>query len=327
MKTFVHRTRALALVCACSLFSVLAPAQSITTGNGKLEIGLGLGPMIFLGDLGGNYGKGKAFLKDVNLPLTQISKGFFLAVYPAEWLGFRFALNHSRVEGYDSIINDRGGAETFRFIRNLQFRSPLSEAYAAIEFYPTVLIEQFTGNMSRIKPYGVAGLGMFRFNPKGQYIAPDGSRKWVPLQPLRLEGQGMAEYPDRKPYKLTQVHVPIGIGAKYYFAGNKYIGLEVLHRTTFTDYVDDVSTNYIDANLFSRYLSEEQATMARQLHYRENIVGGNTRGATPDLNEQRGNPKRNDAFFSTMLRFGWQLADKNSAEGRAARQMRCPTFY
>lgn len=327
MRTFVHRTRALALVCVCALFSFTAQGQSIITGNGKFEVGLGLGPMIFLGDLGGNYGKGKTFLKDVNLPLTQLSKGLFAAYYPVGWLGVRVALNHSRVEGYDSIIRDKGNAETFRRQRNLQFRSQLAEAYVAAEIYPTVFFEQFTGEERRFKPYGVIGIGLFHFNPQGEYISPAGGRNWVDLQPLRLEGQGMAEYPDRKPYKLTQMHVPMGFGAKYYFSGNKYIGIEVLHRTTFTDYIDDVSTNYIDANLFNRYLSREQAQMARQLHYRENIATGASRGATPGLNEQRGNPKQNDAFFSTMMRFGWRLTDRNSSAGRAARQLRCPTFY
>lgn len=326
MRTLVHRTRALLLVCACSLFSIASTAQSITAGDGKFEIGLGVGPMIFLGDLGGNYGKGKTFLKDVNFPLTKISKGLFLSCYPAEWLGFRIAVNHSRVDGYDSIINDKGSAETFRYQRNLQFRSSLSEAYVAAEIYPTVFFEQFTGNSSKLRPYGIAGIGIFHFNPQGQYIATDGTRSWVDLQPLRLEGQGMAEYPDRKPYALTQIHLPMGFGFKYFFSPNKYIGLEILHRKTFTDYVDDVSTNYIDGNLFNNYLSSSQAEMARQLHYRENLANSSSRTRTPDLNEQRGNPKQNDAFFSSMLRFGWRFPDKSSMERRASRQLRCPIF-
>lgn len=327
MKSLVPGMRVVAFVCACTLYSLCSFAQSITSGDGKFEIGLGLGPMIFVGDLGGTQGEGKTFVKDVNLPLTKLSKGLFAAFYPTEWLGFRVALNHSRVEGYDSIITDKGSAETFRKTRNLQFRSPLTEAYVAAEFYPTVFFEQYEGNNGKLRPYGVLGIGVFKFRPQGEYIAADGTRTWVDLQPLRLEGQGMAEYPDRKEYKLKQMHIPMGVGAKYYFGGNKYIGIEVLHRKTFTDYIDDVSTNYIDANLFRNYLTPEQAVMAQQLHYRENLSGTLTRGSTPDVDEQRGNPKQNDAFFSTMLRFGWRLTDKNSPEGRASRQLRCPTFY
>lgn len=327
MRTIVPCIRAWALIVACLFISPSLLAQSITTGNGKYEIGLGLGPMFFLGDLGGNYGKGKGFIKDVNLPLTKLSKGLFANYYPTEWLGFRVALNHSRVEGYDSVIKAKGGAEESRKLRNLQFKSNIAEAYAALEFYPTVFFEQYDGLDGKIRPYGVIGVGLFHFNPKGEYIAPNGTRSWVDLQPLRLEGQGMIEYPDRAPYKLTQIHVPMGFGAKYYFGGNKYVGFEVLHRTTFTDYIDDVSTNYIDANLFRDYLTPKQAEMARQLHFRENLYSPATRGATPGRNEQRGDPKQNDAFFSTSARFGWRLADRNSPSSRASRQLRCPTFY
>ena len=137
----------------------------------------------------------------------------------------------------------------------------------------------------------------------------------------------MVEYPDRKEYSLTQLEIPMGFGAKYYIRDNFYVGMEVLHRKTFTDYIDDVSTNYIDANLFDQYLTPSQATMARQLHYRENFVPNRTQTRFPTTNEQRGDPKENDAFFSTILKLGWRLNDWNSPNGRAARQLRCPSFY
>ncbi|HEX2535018.1 MAG TPA: hypothetical protein VHK69_14840, partial [Chitinophagaceae bacterium] len=177
-----------------------------------------------------------------------------------------------------------------------------------------------------LRPYGLIGVGLFKFNPKGRYYERNGNSRLVDLHPLRLEGQGMAEYADRKPYKLMQVEIPMGIGAKYYLKDNMYVGLEVLHRKTFTDYVDDVSTNYIRPELFEQYLSAEQAAMARQLHFRENFRPGFPQ-SRPLLDEQRGDPRENDAFFSTVLRFGWRLNDWNSPNGRAARQLRCPQFY
>jgi hypothetical protein len=293
-------------------------------GNGKFQAGIDIGPMFFLGDLGGNYGKGRGFIKDINLPLTNLSKGFFTSYYPTEWLGFRFAASHSKIEGYDSIINNKGSHESFRQLRNLQFRSPLTEATLVLEFYPTIIMEQITGLETRLKPYGVIGIGAFRFNPQGQYIEPNGNRVWVDLQPLRLEGQGMIEYPNRKPYNLTQFNIPMGVGMKYMLGSNMFIGMELLHRTTFTDYMDDVSTNYIDANLFRNYLTPQQATIARQLHYRENLANPLTRGSTPDMNEQRGNPKQNDAFFSTTVRLGWRFGNNNNSSNRTMRQLRCP---
>jgi hypothetical protein len=327
MRTTVHGVRTLVLICILVASTTKSFSQSITTGNGKVEIGLGFGPMFFLGDLGGNKGVGQGtWLKDVSFPLTTLSKGLYANIYPAEWLGFRVAINQGKIEGYDSVIKDHGGPERLRKARNLQFRSNVLEAYAALEIYPTVFFEQYDGLKGKLRPYGLIGIGAFKFNPKGKYYAPDGNAYWVELQPLRLEGQGMAEYPDRKPYKLTQMEIPMGFGAKYYIKENMYVGLEILHRQTFTDYMDDVSTTYIDPNLFGNYLSAEQAAQANQLYYRENFVPyqGTTRFPS---DSQRGDVTQNDAFFTTILRFGWRLNDWNTPNGRALRQLRCPAYY
>ncbi|MDQ3683379.1 MAG: hypothetical protein M3352_09950 [Bacteroidota bacterium] len=326
MRTIVPGVRTLILITFFFFSSLSTFSQSITSGNGKYEFGLGIGPMFFLGDLGGNQGVGKTFVKDVNLPLTKLSKGLFVNVMPNEWLGFRLAINQGKLEGYDSLIEDKGGAENFRKIRNLQFQSSLLEAYIATEFYPTVFFEQYDGLQGKLRPYGLVGIGMMKFKPQGKYYDPNGGARWVELQPLRLEGQGFKEYPDRQEYKLTTIEIPMGFGAKYYLKENMYVGMEVLHRKTFTDYIDDVSTNYIDNNLFSQYLTPEQTAMANQLYYRENFTPGGTL-TRPSTDEQRGDPKEMDSFFSTILRFGWRLNDSNSPNGRAARQLRCPSFY
>jgi hypothetical protein len=325
MRTIVPGVRTLVLIFIAFAFSLQSYSQSITTGNGKVEIGLGFGPLFFLGDLGGNHGEGTRFVKDVNLPLTKIAKGIYINLYPVEWLGFRVALNQGRLEGNDAEVNDKGTDEYFRKQRNLQFRSNLWEAYGAIEFYPTVFLEQYDGLQGKIRPYGLIGAGIFKFKPQGKYYTADGRQQWVDLQPLHLEGQGMAEYPDRPNYKLHSFEIPIGAGFKYYLKENMYVGFEIVHRKSFSDYVDDVSKDYIDANLFANYLTPEQTAMANQLYFREGFPGNVNR--VPTVGEQRGNPKQNDSFFSSILRFGWRLNDSNSPNGRAARQMRCPAFY
>jgi hypothetical protein len=327
MRTTVPSVRTLVLILLLSIASQRSFSQSITTGNGKIEIGIGIGPLVFLGDLGGNYGQGTAFIKDVNFSTINLAKGVFVNVYPTEWLGFRFAVNQGRLEGYDSVIKDKGGAEIFRKNRNLQFRSMLWEAYGAVEFYPTVFFERYDGLEGKLRPYGVIGFGAFRFNPQGRFIDPNGTAQWVDLQPLRTEGQGFPEYPDRKPYKLWSWEVPMGVGVKYYVKENFYVGIEMMHRKSFTDYVDDVSTTYVDNNLFSTYHSPDRAAMANQLYYRGNQIQGQPASRFPTNGEQRGNDGQNDSFFSTIIKCGWRLGDPNSPGGRASRQMRCPMFY
>jgi hypothetical protein len=142
----------------------------------------------------------------------------------------------------------------------------------------------------------------------------------------------MAEYPDRKISSLTSLEIPVGVGFKYYLKENMYVGLEVMHRKSFTDQVDAVSTTYIDNNLFGQYLTPEQTAMANQLYYRQNFMRPSSVNpippqTRPGLDEIRGNPKQNDSFFSTILRFGWRLNDYNSPNGRALRQLRCPSYY
>jgi len=327
MRTIVPGVRTLVLISSLLLLTTRSSSQSITTGNGKVELGLGIGPMFFLGDLGGNSGIGKStWLKDVQFPLTKLSKGIYLNIYPAEWIGFRLAINQGSLEGYDSATKDKGGEEVFRKMRNLQFRSSLLEGYAALEIAPTVFLEKYDGLFGKLRPYGLIGIGVFHFNPKGKYYAPDGTSKWVALQPLHLEGQGFPEYPDRKPYSLTQMEIPMGFGFKYYVKENFYVGFEILHRQTFTDYMDDVSKTYIDNSLFAKYLTPEQAAMANQLYYRQDFVPYTTQTRTP-TDPQRGDATQNDAFFSSIIRLGWRLNDRNSADGRALRQLRCPAFY
>lgn len=318
MRATVQVVRTSVLIFAITFASFVSIAQSISTANGKFEIGAGIGPLFFLGDLGGNVGVGTTFVKDVNFPVTKLSKGLFVNYYPTEFLGFRIAANQGTLQGADSLIRDKGSAEVYRKVRNLHFRSNLLEAYAALEFYPTVFFEQYDGLKGKIRPYGVIGLGMFKFKPQAEYYSPNGSTRWVDLQPLHTEGQGFAEYPDRKDYKLTQMEVPIGAGIKWYVKENMYMGFEILHRKTFTDYVDDLSTDYINPDLFDKYLAPEQAVVAKQVYYRG---GGVTSVAYPTIGEQRGNPKNNDSFFSSIIRFGWRLFDNSEAD-----RMGCPKW-
>jgi hypothetical protein len=320
MKRVILNVRVIVLCLLLAISATRGNSQSITSGDGKWEAGLGFGPMFFLGDLGGTAGIGRPFVKDLDFPLTNLSKSLYLNYYPSEFIGFRLAFNHGILKGNDAEAPNKGGAEVDRLLRNLSFKSPVTELYLAAEIYPTVFLEQYDGLQGKLRPYGILGAGMFKFNPKAQDV--DG--KWVALTPLRLEGQGMAEYPDRKQYKLTQHEILMGFGAKYYIKENFYVGVEILHRDLPTDYVDNVSTGYIDPALFDTYLPAADAARAKRLYYR-----GLYQSAVSNPGDiqtfQRGDPTEDDAFFATMIRFGWRLNSYGDKMSR--RQMRCPVFY
>ncbi len=317
------------------LISVKSESQGLfQAGNVTMEAGINLGSSFFLGDLGGNSGVGKRFIKDINLRFTNIMKGGSLTLYPAPWLGLRGALQTGRLESSDASIEASGGIEIWRKKRNLDFRSNISEAYIGLEFFPLMFFKAMAESEPRLRPYGVVGIGMFRFNPQGSLTDDKGKKTWYDLHPLRTEGQGMAEYPDRKEYSLTQYNIPFGAGIKYYITDKFNIGTEVLYRRSFTDYIDDVSTDYIDPNLFDKYLSATDAIIAKQIYAKATeVTGPNAYSVAPG--SKRGTPTHNDAYFSLFLKLGIKLGvdiekrdDRRKFSSRkSSSNMRCPARF
>lgn len=284
--------------------------------SSSFELGLTVGPSNFLGDLGGNAGKGTRFIKDNNFSMTKLTWGGYLAYQPAEWLGLRLALNIGRLEGDDGIINGKGGYEEARKLRNSNFRSNLTEGLFLVEVYPTVFIEADPSDTwLKLRPYAVIGLGMFKFNPQGTDPL---TGNWVDLQPLRTEGQGLPEYPDRKEYKLTQMNIPMGVGVKYFLSETVSLGLEIVHRQTFTDYIDDVSTNYVDPAVFYAHMPLAQARLAERM---ANKSGGTGTRFRPG--QKRGNPNQNDAYYTVGVKLGVRLGSNNAYSNST----RCPIRF
>lgn len=284
------------------------------------EAGITIGPMVFLGDLGGHAGKGTTFIKDYNMNQTKIAIGAYITAYPAQWLGFRFSLNYGKLEGSDGDITGKGGWEEARKARNLDFRTKILEGTVMAEFYPTVFLEEDPEDVTaRFRPYGVIGLGVFHFNPQGSYRNQYGEQVWVDLKPLHTEGQGWAEYPDRKNYSLTQLNIPMGAGIKYFFSENLNVSFEIIHRKTFTDYIDDVSTRFVDPALFDKYLSPSQAVIAKYMS-NKSAQGYNTPGYRK--NDKRGDPKQNDAYFTAQFKIGFRLG--GGSEQRWRNSTHCP---
>ena len=271
------------------------------------EMGFTVGPMVFLGDLGGHAGKGTTFIKDYNMNTTKLAIGAFGTAYPAPFLGFRLSLNYGNIEGSDNDIKPKGGDEVTRLNRNLDFRSMILEGTLMAEFYPTVFLEEDPDDVAgRLRPYGVIGLGIFHFNPQGSYTDPNThDTYWVDLQPLHTEGEGFPEYPDRKPYKLTQMNIPMGVGIKYFLSDNVNLSFEIIHRKTFTDYIDDVSKTYVDPSLFYKYLSPSLAPIAAAMANKSPLDGVAGSGYNPG--NKRGDPSQNDAYFTAQFKLGIRL--------------------
>jgi hypothetical protein len=127
---------------------------------------------------------------------------------------------------------------------------------------------------------------------------------------LNTEGQGSTLYPDRKPYSAMALCLPIGVGIKYSLNERFNIGFEVLYRFTGTDYLDDVSTTYVDPIVFYDPASGLPPPAAFYLHDRSNETGEPI--GIPG--RARGNSKQKDQFVTAMFHVTFNL-----------QSYRCPT--
>ena len=126
------------------------------------------------------------------------------------------------------------------------------------------------------------------------------------MQPLSTEGQGFAEYPDRKPYKLKQINYPVGAGVKYELSNNLNLRAEFIYRITNTDYLDDLSTRYINPSLYPSYFSSTQLADAVALSDRRSRNNPEY-PINPKGGQIRGNPKNNDAYFTFNIKIGFSF--------------------
>ena len=208
----------------------------------RAEIFGGAGITNFLGELGGRDQIGSDFIWDLELQETN----------PALTIGYRYRI--SRGTGVRSTFtyalltgDDQLTMERFRSNRNLHFKTNIFELgitfdFEIYEFRPGhrySLGVKGVGSRYGAVIFGIAGVSGFHFNPKANYEG-----QWVELQPLGTEGQNFEGTPD--PYSRISVAFPVGLGYKKRINSVTGISIELTHRFTLTDYIDDVSTSYYD---------------------------------------------------------------------------------
>ncbi|MCX6317135.1 MAG: DUF6089 family protein [Bacteroidetes bacterium] len=197
--------------------------------------------------------------------------------------------------------------------RNLSFTTTIKEAYAGLE----LSILDMSAN--RFNPYFYGGVAVFHFNP----WARDNSGTKTYLQPLGTEGQGLPQYPEQKVYQLTQLALCFGGGARYAISDAFSIGFEFSQRKSFTDYIDDVSTIYVDRDV----LLQAKGPKAVEMAYR----GGQTPVGSPQYpahGEQRGTASEMDWYYFFGLTTDIKLNALSGLfkKGRSVANMRCPHF-
>ena len=273
------------IVLMLLLWGGLLSAQNLLS---RSEMGITFGGMNYLGDLNDQSMFGKV---DWACGLTARIN------FDSRW-----AMAVSGVYGHIG-----GGNPDVVELRNLSFRSPVLEGSirAEFNFFPYGLI---VSSQKRSTPYIFCGVGLFKFNPQAKVADPEtGEAVWYDLQPLGTEGQGTSAYPERQKYQLIEVSMPFGVGYRWRISPGVHLTAEYGWRKTWTDYLDDVSTTYVGADLLN---STSGRSMAAVLADRSGEV---VPGYVNAVGVKRGDDALSDWYsyfnvsvtFSAEVLFGW----------------------
>jgi hypothetical protein len=274
------------LVIAGLISLATVQAQDAIVQEG--EFGFGVGAGHYFGDLNTR----------ANLNRPKVAATAFFRKNLSNYIAARVGISFAQL-GYSDIYNDHN---KYMNSRNLSFNSRVWELtvqgdFNFFRFMPGEPEYSFT-------PYITFGAGVFSYDPYAYLLDEK-----IFLRPLGTEGQGSALYPDRKTYGTTALCIPFGGGIKYSLNDRINIGLEVLHRFTNTDYLDDVSKTYVDPAVFplnpdgSQSVGYLMSDRSYELGPRVGIPG-----------RQRGNSRQKDQFVTAMLHVSFNL-----------QSYRCPT--
>jgi hypothetical protein len=249
----------------------------------KWDLGGQAGISNYFGDLAETTGTNSLKIYQQN---TRFTVGGMARVRMAYRYGFNFQLNYLSITGADSL-----NPNSDRTSRNLSFRNNMIEAAARFEYYP-LIFNDLGGKMRYAADLHLvvfAGLGFTYSSPQAEY---NGS--WENLRPLQTEGVS---------YSAVQPVMPLGFGTFVTFKGRSgkirrhRIGIDVSYRLAFTDYLDDVSTTYVD----NAQLRTSQGDMAADLADRR----ANTSGSAGGI---RGNPEDNDGYGTITISYSYVIA-------------------
>jgi hypothetical protein len=213
------------LVLVINIKAAVAQYESMLQSG---EIGVQLGAAHYFGDLN--------MTTQLNRPHPAF--GVFIRKQLNNYAALRVALNYFNLS-YSDKLQSRN---EFQRRRNLDFQTSILEFllqgdFNFFRFNPVNPTERFT-------PYLTFGAGFFYYNPYTYF----GGIKYE-LRSLGTEGQNSPSNPGKE-YGTMAVCLPAGFGIKWSLNNKINMHIEVTHRFTTTDYIDDVSGNYAGAGAF-----------------------------------------------------------------------------
>lgn len=237
-------------------------------------LGISINALNYYGDIAPRPSK---LSTDISFTRPAIGISFAHRFGPRYTLQAQFM--YGNLKGSDNKSADQGDLSNgvFRYQRNLSFRNQLKELSVVAVFD---LFENESTYIGRVAwtPYAFIGAAGFLNNPEAQAPATDlqgnalpDAGKWVKLRPLGTEGQYSKLDPTDanygiKPYKVAQIAIPFGLGIRLRLTEVLDFSADIGFRYTFTDYLDDVSKNYVDLGVLN-------SPLAKAMSYRTGELG------------------------------------------------------
>jgi len=236
----------------------------------------------------------------------------FFMYRPKPFISARLNVSIGQMNG-----DDRNSAKDWQLERNLRFTSRLNDFSARIMIHP---FELPIGSTS-LTPFISSGLSITSFDPTTTF-----GNTTFRLQPLGTEGQGIDGFSPK--YSLSTISAPFGGGL--IFKLNERISLmgEAYVHFTNSDYLDDVSTNYV---AYNQLLSGNGIDAAR-LSDRTPEYLNSTEPSNRSTGDMRGSPAVKDYFFLTNISLVYKFKDlgnvfRRDGNGRRkSSRVICPSF-
>jgi hypothetical protein len=274
-------------------------------GQYKWDYGLSIGASNYLGDIGGKELTRRDFVWDMHMHRTH----FAIGAYGRYKFHKRFSLaaNFTFLQIRDA---DSFTTNVPRNDRNLNFRNRIFELGLRGEV--TIFYDNDVGGKGYYNPdfkfYLFGGIAGYYHNPQGQILVVDGKvsdqygGKWYNLRDFKTEGED---------YSAIAISIPAGMGLYFTFDKKWRIGWELSWRTTFTDYLDDISTVYENPDNLG---SQEAKDYASQALYDDpaNVGTAANHMYREGFATKRGDPTHNDSYITTQLTIGRVIRGRSS---------------
>ncbi len=319
------------------LIALVISLPSLVFGQYKKEVGIMLGGASYLGEIGGKEKTRRDFVMDTKLSQTRTNEGIYFRYKVKPKIFVTGTFNHLIIRGADTLsLNPARNGRRLDFKNNIIELGVLGEYV----FYQNNGMKGRGGRGSRgggrggskrdFRAYVTGGVAWFHHNPKGT----DANGDWVKLQPLGTEGQGTTGKAAK--YKLSGIAFPLGAGASYTLNRTYRIGIELGWRTTFTDYLDDVSTVYVNPERFKKPAGDKTSASYLQKVYfydksdkrpdddpNRSEVAANGKNYGYDAEraakagdekageQKRGDDTHNDSYMLLQLKLGYVLKGKS----------------